>query len=132
MTAISLKNFFLAGLAAAGFGGATGVDINSPQRAATSYHRLSASLYRILVRNCRMQSLSSRLIDIVPDLDHHARMSENGSNGGSGQVHPQYFWLWVMCLTGVDYFSTLGYQPSIAFETTGLLGPLATVVLVLI
>ena len=47
-------------------------------------------------------------------------------------VQETYPWYLVIWLTGVDYFSSLAYQPGIALLAVGILAPPATVVLIIV
>ncbi|MGW3626801.1 amino acid transporter [Streptomyces sp. NPDC000880] len=76
----------------------------------------------------RTSRLRAWMLEGLSDMAKH----QQGPHAEPVSAHKGQRWWRVMCLTGVDYFSTLGYQPGIAALAAGLLSPVATIVLVIV
>lgn len=84
-------------------------------------HNRSADLAKPAARKAPASKLSRWLGD--------TQVGQESTKDTAGKPTGNTWWQ-VMCLSGLDYFSTLGYQPAIAALAAGALAPLATIILV--
>src|SRR5437667_1612715 len=84
-------------------------------------------------RMCRPRRWRNERRRCTAEVKREVRMSAEVA-ALAPSIKPPYRAAWpaVLGLIGLDYFSTIAYQPSIAAEGAGLLAPLATAALVLL